>query len=115
MSTAVPCSVGTHAAGDRMSCPLCPAGFKCPIAQLASPIACTNATYQNETGQSVCLDCPAAYSCLNTAETPVKCSSQEYSPVAVTVCITCSPGHRYVSYMCILCLFAYCVSMLRCV
>ncbi len=77
-----------------MSCGPCPAGYRCPNNQMAAPVACVNGTYQNETSQSTCLDCPGGFSCLRVDEKPVECGSGQYSPVGVSMCMVCAAGHR---------------------
>ena len=97
------CSSGTYAAPDRMSCSSCPIGYRCPTSTMSSPIQCVNGTYQNETGQVVCLDCPGGHSCLYPENTPIPCNSAEYSPVRVSVCLPCPSGYRYVFVLPLFC------------
>ena len=93
-SSPTSCAIGTYAAPDQMSCETCPKGSRCPSASMASPIQCVNGTYQNDTGQSTCHDCPGGYSCLNAENTPVPCNAKEYSSVGVAACSACPAGHR---------------------
>ena len=41
---------------------LCWPGHYCESGSVI-PIPCVNGTYQNSSGQSVCVDCPASYFC----------------------------------------------------
>lgn len=58
----------------------CPAGYKCPQGS-AWPQPCERGTYQNATGQKVCLDCPAGYFCAGNTTVPEICPTGYYCPL----------------------------------
>lgn len=89
------CVDGTHPAIDKLSCETCPKGHKCPVNGIETPILCSNGTYQNETGQNVCLQCPAGYGCENPAESPKECNQGQYSLLGMSECLHCPAGFRY--------------------
>ena len=88
------CSSGSFSSSDKLSCELCPAGHYCPTDGLAAPILCVNGTYQNETGETSCLQCPAGKLCLPVSSTPSDCPNGTYSSLGVAECLTCPSGHR---------------------
>lgn len=68
----------------------CPAGHRCPIGS-SYPIPCSVGTYQNQTGQSTCEDCPAGKYCdetgiaTNTVLDAKLCAAGHYCQGATTV------------------------------
>ena len=95
-SIAIACKRGTYVSADRSSCEPCIVGTYCPIDKLDAPIVCTNGTYQNNTGQQACIDCPAGQKCPSVSSTPVDCPNGTYSGLGTAECLTCPSGHRLV-------------------
>ena len=91
---AVMCSSGSFSSADKLSCELCPAGHYCPTDGLAAPILCVNGTYQNETGETSCLQCPAGKLCQPVSSTPSDCPNGTYSSLGVAECLACPSGYR---------------------
>jgi len=71
-----PTPIGVH--GD-----ICPVGTYCPEGS-AHPIGCSPGTYQNLTGQSACLPCPAGFFCLGNDTMPGICPPGKYCPEGTT-------------------------------
>ena len=92
---AVACSAGTFVAPDKLSCEQCLAGHYCPVDKIDAPVICSNGTYQNATGQTSCIQCPAGKRCPSVADVPIDCEMGTYSPVATNECMSCPSGHRY--------------------
>ena len=92
--TVVKCLKGSYASADTLSCEPCPAGHYCPTDELAAPIVCVNGTYQNDTGQEACVECPAGMSCLSVFDPPNECPNGTYSPAGVQLCLSCPSGYR---------------------
>ena len=68
----------------------CPVGHYCPTGS-GEPIRCANGTYQDQTTEWTCKECPAGYFCDNTMSIVILDNS-------TTVCPTghyCPPGTRY--------------------
>lgn len=59
---------------------LCPAGYKCPSGS-AWPEPCVQGTYQNSTGQKVCLSCPAGFFCAGNTTVPDICPPGYFCPL----------------------------------
>ena len=79
-----------------MNCSTCPKGFKCPTKGLMAPQPCALGTYQNNEGQSTCIDCPAGMYCNDTRTVSVSCPSGMYSESGSSICIECPAGYRWV-------------------
>ena len=92
---AVACSAGTFVSADKLSCEQCLAGYYCPVDKMDAPVICSNGTYQNVTGQTSCIQCPAGQRCPSVAGVPIDCEIGTYSPVATNECMSCPSGHRY--------------------
>jgi len=90
----VKCTEGHFVSVDKLSCEICPKGYKCPVEGLDSPLLCSNGTYQNNTGQAACLQCPAGYGCDNLASEPLECSQGQYSLLGMSECLYCPAGFR---------------------
>ena len=88
------CENGTYASSDKTSCLSCTKGTYCPSAQLDSPVACSNGTYQDEIGQLQCKECPAGKKCPTASGTPVTCDNGTYSLLGISGCSICPSGHR---------------------
>lgn len=101
---------------------LCPEGHAC-VSGSYYPVPCSEGTYQHQTGQSICLSCPAGKYCDKLAitsaeiavrdcaaghycpgstkvEKPIKtsqngklCSSQFYCPTGTVSELSCPPGY----------------------
>ena len=56
-----------------------------------------NGTYQDNTGQTSCLSCPAGKSCIDVSATPVDCAAGFYSAAAEGICAV-SLIYFYVEY-----------------
>ena len=79
----LPCSVGSHAAGERN--PLCS--------------TCAHGKYQDEEAQSACKECPLGYTCPRGSSMPLPASCApgtfavaNLDPTAPLECALCSPG-----------------------
>ena len=92
--TPQPCAAGAYSSADGLSCDQCPKGFYCPTSKTVYPLKCANGTYQNQTGQQVCLDCPAGHRCPIVDVTPEECANGYYSTTGIDECLSCIPGHR---------------------
>lgn len=56
---------------------LCPKGNMCPTGS-GEAIPCTNGKYQNEKGESDCLNCPIGSFCKNPSQDPITCPGGQY-------------------------------------
>ena len=82
-----PCSPGYYClAGSPVASPtnvahgaICPAGFKCPQGS-KWPQPCVPGTYNNESGQAVCKDCPEGFYCSGNTTSPAVCPAGYYCP-----------------------------------
>ncbi len=93
-STAVPCPKSTYVSVDKASCVPCIAGHYCPTEKLDAPVLCINGTYQNETGQDACKQCPAGQGCPSVTGNPIDCQNGTYSQLGMAECLPCPSGHR---------------------
>ena len=78
---------------------------------MTAHIVCSPGEYQNNTGQTDCIDCPAGYECSDPTSLPVECGPGLYAPAQSTNCTQCPTGQSYIS-VCICGPPVYCVCML---
>ena len=72
-------------------------GSKCPSDGMTAHIVCSPGEYQNSTGQTDCIDCPAGYECSDPTSLPVECGPGLYAPAQSTNCTQCPTGQSYIS------------------
>eukprot|EP01135_Chromosphaera_perkinsii_P006890 Nk52_evm45s621 gene=Nk52_evmTU45s621 len=71
---------------------LCSAGKYCP-AGTVSELECAAGTYNPNTGQAACLDCPAGKLCATKALTaPGECPKGHYCPLKTAIAVPCPAG-----------------------
>ncbi len=66
---------------------------------MSEPIDCPTGQYQNNTGQSDCLPCPAGHECSNPAGDPQQCSAGFYSSGSAASCTACESGMDDMCYL----------------
>ena len=64
---------------------------------MTAHIVCSPGEYQNSTGQTDCIDCPAGYECSDPTSLPVECGPGLYAPAQSTNCTQCPTGQSYIS------------------
>ena len=90
------CLKGTYSASGQLTCQDCEKGHSCPVDGLSAQQLCINGTYQNETKQTTCIQCPAGFMCSSVDVDPVACSTGKYSLQGMMECLNCPAGYRYV-------------------
>ena len=99
----VQCAAGSYARNGSVTCTTCEVGRFCPdVDGLSESTACTVGHYQNKTGESSCLPCPAGHNCADVSATPQPCPAGSISSQGVAECsaaqvasgIGCEEGGR---------------------
>ena len=60
----------------------------------AVEIPCPDGYYQDQAGQTSCIECPENQSCEDKGATPQTCGANEYSKLGQMLCFTCRPGYN---------------------